>query len=83
MKALSRHFQPEEGPSSRGLLRDCKIFLCLPRPHTVPRPPVHGGGRGGGDAVALALAHVHIVLAGPHQLLALGVLLLGGINVMT
>ena len=50
----------------------------------MPRPPVHGGGRGGGDAVALALAHVHIILAGPHQLLALGVLLLGGIiNIMT
>ena len=49
----------------------------------MPRPPVHGGGRGGGDTVALALAHVHIILAGPHQLLALGVLLLGGINVMT
>ena len=37
---------------------------------------VHGGGRGGGHAVALALAHVYIVLAGPHQLLPLSVLLL-------
>ena len=37
---------------------------------------VHGGGCGGGHAVALTLAHVHIVLAGPHQLLPLSVLLL-------
>ena len=37
---------------------------------------VHGGGCGGGHAVALTLAHVHIVLAGPHQLLSLSVLLL-------
>ena len=37
---------------------------------------VHGRGCGGGHAVALALAHVHVVLAGPHQLLPLGVLLL-------
>ena len=37
---------------------------------------IHGGGCGGGHAVALTLAHVHIVLAGPHQLLPLSVLLL-------
>ena len=38
---------------------------------------LHGGGRGGGYAVSLALAHVHIILAGPDQLLPLGVFLLG------
>ena len=32
---------------------------------------VHGGGRGGGHAVALTLAHVHVILASPHQLLPL------------
>ena len=38
--------------------------------------PLHGGGSGGGDAVALALVHAHLVLAGPNQLLPLAVLLL-------
>ena len=43
---------------------------------------LHGGGRGGGHAVSLALAHVHIILAGPDQLLPLGVFLLTERKVM-